>query len=210
MQQEQTTSKATIVMVSPELPAEHAGESVTSSAWIEILSDGSIVIVCLVFTILILRHISRKRRFNRHTHNQMKSKKILNKIRSFPYAGQRIRYLRTIDPFVFEELLLDAFKAKGYKVERNKRYTGDQGIDGVVWKKERKYLVQAKRYRGHINLKHVKDFITLVDEHECHGFFCHTGRTGKRPKRVISEHNNITFISGESLIQLIAETKSNA
>lgn len=183
--------------------------SALGNTWIEIISNGSIVIPWLVFIFLVLYYTCRKRRFNRHRHNRMKSKKILHKIRSFPFAGQRISYLRTIDPFVFEELLLDAFEAKGYKVVRNKRYTGDQGIDGVVWKGDRKYLIQAKRYRGHINLKHVRDFIRLVSEQKCHGFFCHTGRTGKQSRSIINEHKNITIISGESLIELMSEIKTN-
>ncbi|MEX6059375.1 restriction endonuclease [Enterobacter hormaechei] len=42
----------------------------------------------------------------------------------------KINYLRKIDPFVFEELLLEGFEAHGFRTIRNKRYTGDGGIDG--------------------------------------------------------------------------------
>jgi len=40
-----------------------------------------------------------------------------------------IAYLRKIDPYVFEELLLEALLSKGFKITRNKRYSGDGGID---------------------------------------------------------------------------------
>ncbi|WP_192840691.1 restriction endonuclease, partial [Enterobacter hormaechei] len=43
-----------------------------------------------------------------------------------------MNYLRKIDPFVFEELLLEGFEAHGFRTIRNKRYTGDGGIDGQV------------------------------------------------------------------------------
>lgn len=180
-----------------------------SETWIDFFSNGYMPIVCFLLIFLVLWYVSRKRVFDRHRHNRKKSKKILQKIRSFPFAGQRISYLRTIDPFVFEELLLDAFEAKGFTVKRNKRYTGDQGIDGVLWKEGRKYLIQAKRYKGHINLSHVKDFIALVDEYKCHGIFCHTGRTGKQSRQTVKELTNITILSGESLIDLISQDRQN-
>lgn len=174
--------------------------------WIDIISDDCIKIVWAILVTLLWFFIFRQRKFNRHRHNRMKSKKILQKIRSFPFTGQRITYLRMIDPFVFEELLLDAFKAKGFNVVRNKRYTGDEGIDGVVWKNGTKYLIQAKRYKGHINVKHVTEFIALVESHKCHGFFCHTGKTGPKSKQVVQNYGNITILSGQSLIDLISES----
>ncbi|MCT1525811.1 restriction endonuclease [Sphingobacterium lactis] len=119
-----------------------------------------------------------------HRYNRRKSLQILTKLQTFDHHGQRINYLRKINPFVFEELLLDALQSQGYSVRRNSKYTGDNGIDGIAWKDGRKILVQAKRYKGHINLKHLKEFSSLVKRNACYGFFCHTGRTGKHSKEV--------------------------
>ncbi|MGS6531656.1 restriction endonuclease, partial [Enterobacter hormaechei] len=44
--------------------------------------------------------------------------------------AQIINYLRKIDAFVFEELLLEGFEAHGFRTMRIKRYSGDGGIDG--------------------------------------------------------------------------------
>ncbi len=60
-------------------------------------------------------------------------------------------YLRGLNAFVFEEMILTALKKHGFKIIRNKRYTGDGGIDGRAYKNDQHYLIQAKRYRKHIN-----------------------------------------------------------
>ncbi len=41
---------------------------------------------------------------------------------------QKINYLRKIDPFVFEELLLEGFEAHGFRTIRNKRYTAMEAL----------------------------------------------------------------------------------
>lgn len=82
-----------------------------------------------------------------------------------PGFPQKIDYLRKIDPFVFEELLLEGFEAHGFRTIRNKRYTGDGGIDGQVIIGKYRYLIQAKRYRGHIALQHVQEFEKLLKRH---------------------------------------------
>ncbi|MCL4639332.1 MAG: restriction endonuclease [Olivibacter sp.] len=166
-------------------------------------------VIILLWLVLVWLLILRTRKKNKHQYNRLKSKEILEKIRSFPHDGQRIAYLRKIDPFVFEELLLDAFKSKGFKVERNKRYTGDHGIDGVVWIDGKKYLIQAKRYKRHINLKHIKVFAKLVEAHRCNGLFCHCGKTGKGSKEILKTASNIEIISGQKLTKLITEQRAS-
>ena len=52
------------------------------------------------------------------------------KIQTLPAFGYKIAYLRKIDPFTFEELLLEGFESHGFRTIRNKRHTGDGGIDG--------------------------------------------------------------------------------
>lgn len=99
---------------------------------------------------------------SKHQRTIRKGKKVFNKIQTFENDGAIFNYLRKIDPFVFEELLLWAFKFKGFKIKRNKRYTGDGGIDGQVFKDNIHYLIQAKRYSGYINKKHLEEFSNVV------------------------------------------------
>lgn len=135
-----------------------------------------------------------------------KAKEILIKLRNFEDENKEIRilsYLRKIDPFVFEEMLLTCFKERGLKIKRNKRYTGDGGIDGRIWIKRKMYFIQAKRYKSYINKKHVEDFINLCQKKKKKGLFIHTGKTGAKSKELFYQSNDIYVISGNLLISLI-------
>ncbi|MCW5590204.1 MAG: restriction endonuclease [Legionellales bacterium] len=115
-----------------------------------------------------------------------------------------IGILRNIDPFVFEEMLLLCFKERQFRVKRNKRHTGDGGIDGIVINSVgQTILIQAKRYRNAINPQHVREFCQLVEMQQAGGgFFIHTGRTGEKSKRFIANHT-VKIVSGNRLLNLI-------
>lgn len=159
----------------------------------------------ILLLVLILFVLYYTKSFNRHKYNQRISKNILLKINSFQYEGQKINYLRKINPFVFEELLLDAFLQKGYTIKRNKRYTNDGGIDGIVFKDDIKYLIQAKRYKSYVNNADLISFIELTKKHNCRGFFCHTGKTGKNGKTLYNQTDSVEIYSGSKLLLLINE-----
>lgn len=120
--------------------------------------------------------------------------------------GRTLGYLRRIDPFVFEELLLTAFERKGYRVKRNERYTGDGGVDGRVYRNGELYLIQAKRYKSYVSARHLENFLRLVEntKEAKGGYFIHTGRTGKETCRLY-RGSAIQIISGERLIDLILQ-----
>ena len=159
------------------------------------------LIISMLFIIIIF---SKKR--NKHQNNILSSKKILLKLNCFKFEGQKINYLKKINPFVFEELLLSAFEEKGYKIKRNKKYTGDGGFDGTIFDKQNnKYLIQAKRYSYYINPKHITEFGELLKKNKCKGFFIHTGKTGRKSFIEISKYHNIEIISGNKLIKLISK-----
>ena len=155
----------------------------------------------ILFVILLFFFLYKKK--NKHQRNIISSKKIISKINNFKHPGQKINYLRKTDPFVFEEILLTAFENNGYNIKRNKRYTGDNGIDGVVYnKKGETFLIQAKRYSNYINLQHVKDFNEILLKKGYKGFFIHSGKTGKKSKDEF-RGSNMVIISGNNLIKLI-------
>tara|TARA_R110000764_G_scaffold91830_3_gene175012 strand:- start:132 stop:659 length:528 start_codon:yes stop_codon:yes gene_type:complete len=162
------------------------------------------MIVALTFVFVLTLYIFSKKRFNRHKHNRKKAEQVIAKIQSFEHHGQQINYLRKIDPFVFEELLLNAFQKRGYKVIRNKRYTGDGGIDGIVYDIDgNKILIQAKRYRSYINPKHITDFQFLLKrKHARKGYFVHTGKTSSNTRNLF-QHTNVIIIGGSKLLKLI-------
>ncbi|EPG3837388.1 restriction endonuclease [Klebsiella pneumoniae] len=119
-------------------------------------TENLILWACSAIALLAVVFFRRSVRHRRHKRKQQSARRVLERIKTLPGFPQKIDYLRKIDPFVFEELLLEGFEAHGFRTIRNKRYTGDGGIDGQVIIGKYRYLIQAKRYRGHIALQHVR------------------------------------------------------
>lgn len=143
-----------------------------------------------------------------HLYRIRQSKKVLKKIKEIsltPKSGGRILlYLRKINPYVFEELVLTAIENSNVRVIRNKSYSGDGGIDGIFKINKGKILVQAKRYKSYINSKHVQEFSeTIKDKKFKCGVFVHTGKTGTNSKDIIKVEQNIVIISGDNLIKIL-------
>jgi len=168
------------------------------------------IVWLLVFTLV---NVIRVRKKTRHQAKYNAAKRIYRKIndiyqnhvspgRAMSNRMWILSYLRKIDPFVFEELILYSLKKKGFRIKRNRRYTGDGGIDGRAKYHGEKFLVQAKRYSDHINLQHVKEFIDVCHAEKKRGFFVHTGKTGEASKEIIRKNPQIILLSGEGLYDL--------
>lgn len=84
-----------------------------------------------------------------------------------------MRYLRKINPYVFEELLLLALERQGLTVVRNASYSGDGGTDGQVIIDDECWLIRAKRYSRAITPTHIRDFDQLLEQRTCCGFHSH-------------------------------------
>lgn len=147
--------------------------------------------------LLIGAKVSRHRRYQRQAH------RILARLPQLAGDGQRLNYLRKVNPYVFEELLLTAFERRGYRIKRNRRYSGDGGLDGQVWMGSQRYLIQAKRYARTITPAHVAAFGALVRRERCRGLFIHTGRTGLKSREAQNASPCIEFISGQRLLDLV-------
>lgn len=111
--------------------------------------------------------------------------------------------LRAMDPLAFEELLLEAFEQRGNPVIRNRRYTGDGGVDGEVIIDGVRFLIQAKRYRETIRPDHVRAFAVLCASRGRRGLFIHTGRTGGASRDALADTPGIEIISGRNLLALL-------
>lgn len=161
-----------------------------------------LLIVLFVIFIVGLRLLFKSKYNNKHSNNIIKAEEIRSKINTFIFEGQKIKYLRKIDPFVFEELLLNFFEKKGFIIKRNTRYTGDNGIDGIIYDTNKKpILIQAKRYSNYVNPLHIKSFENLVlTTKSPMGYFIHTGKTGKMTYK---SAKNIEIISGSKLLNLL-------
>ena len=114
-------------------------------------------------------------------------------------------FLRGRDPYVFEDLVLHAFRDAGARVRFSERKSGDGGIDGEIRSGGRRYAMQAKRYSGAIEPGHVRAFADVLRRRRrryAGGVFVHTGRT-KQGSRDALEGAPIAMVSGDRLIDLV-------
>ena len=143
----------------------------------------------------------------KHLYKIKKSKQVIFKIKKIAKSSngyaKAIMYLRKIDPYVFEELILTVVEQNNIKITRNTKYSGDGGLDGKFKLNNQVILIQAKRYKNYINLQHVTTFITLVNKKNHLGLFIHTGKTGKNTKNIVNGCKNVTILSGSKLIDFI-------
>lgn len=161
--------------------------------------------ILLSVTILLLSQQTKTRKRRLHERKVKTAWNILRKLNDLQQDNQQARilsYLKKIDPYVFEELILCAFEKKGYTIKRGERYSGDGGVDGKIYKNHQLYLIQAKRYKNYIKKQHVIDFIDIVQKNNAFGFFIHTGKTSSEIFKLVKD-SNISIISGHRLIDLI-------
>lgn len=170
------------------------------------------IAVATIFVMLasapVWRFLRKGARARRHQRFRSSAQRAFIRLTQVQSTGQQIAYLRLLNPFVFEELILDAFERAGHKVHRNRRYTGDDGIDGAVVIDGVLHLVQAKRYAKHIKLAHVQQFVLLVRRRRCRGLFCHTGKTGASVRALAKASPEIRILSGATLLGILLQQAS--
>ena len=157
------------------------------------------LLVMFFLTYLLTRALPLKK--TKHDKKIKTADYVIKKIGNFT-PPQKLGYLRKIDPYSFEELIMTCLERKGFPIKRNERYSNDGGIDGRFFVNGEMYLIQAKRYQKEIRYDHLEEFSNILSRQNCKGLFVHTGKTPKN----ISERNinmdNITIISGSRLLAL--------
>ena len=162
----------------------------------KLISEPLYLVVLSAFVLIVAWCWPKKQRWRVKA-----SYRALDKINAMSAPVKKYAYLRKVEPFVFEEMILSAFKSGGVKIKRNRRYTGDGGIDGKIVIDGRDILIQAKRYAKHINPKHVEAFSQLCQQQKTTGLFIHTGKTGAKSK--MNAGGRVTIISGHQLLKLL-------
>lgn len=165
-------------------------------------------VILLLFLLLAVVAAGFRRtpaaRVRRHRRYRQTAERVLTRLPQLASDGARLNYLRRINPYVFEELLLLALEEQGLKVIRNPSYSGDGGLDGQVFIAGERWLIQAKRYSRSISPQHVLDFGELLARENCCGFFIHTGRTGRKSRDGLQTYPQVRLISGQRLLNLLA------
>ncbi|ARD62976.1 TPA: restriction endonuclease [Citrobacter freundii] len=156
--------------------------------------------VVLAFLVLKPRTVSQRR----HRRYQKQAARALLRLPQLRDEAARMAWLRKMNPYVFEEMLLTALSRQGLRIQRNARYSGDNGADGQVWINGRRWLIQAKRYSATISAAHVSVFGLLTEREGCPGLFVHTGRTGEVSREAFRRYDGIILISGQRLLWLLS------
>lgn len=162
------------------------------------------LLLCLVVIPVALCLKTPDARERRHRRYRKTAERVRERLPQLSSDGARLSYLRKINPYVFEELLLLSFERQGLKVMRNPSYSGDGGLDGQVFIDGKRWLIQAKRYSRSISPQHVREFGELLTREDCCGFFIHTGRTGNKSYTCLQNLRRVQLISGERLLNLLA------
>ena len=174
------------------------------------MMNAPLIIAVVLASAVLIVGFSRRREKPRHRRNLKRAKRILGRFAGLT-DGEIVAYLRKIDPYVFEELVLEAFRRSGYRIWRNRRYSGDGGMDGRMEKGGIRYIVQCKRYSGDIHLEHVRQFVQLCRVRDTAGVFVHTGRTGSGIHRYLHENGDASVLiySGGRLASLLRNAASS-
>jgi restriction system protein len=135
----------------------------------------------------------------RHRRNVRQSRVLLRRLAGFEHEGAVLAYLRKVDPYLMEELVLSLLEERGVFVLRNRSYSGDGGLDGRLWWPGRGWhAVQCKRYSSAINPAHAREFQSLVRARFRGGVFVHTGRTGDQSQEALAPAG-LFILSGSGL-----------
>ncbi|PXW50409.1 restriction system protein [Grimontella sp. AG753] len=162
------------------------------------------VLLCGLLLLLVVCPLLFAKK-NRHTRKILSADRIIKVIESIDNPPQKLAYLRKVDPYAFEELILTLLQRKGFVIGRNKRYSGDGGLDGRFEHNRQLWLIQVKRYSHRIKQEHVREFASLLKENNCSGgIFVHTGTTPASVRDYVKTcvSPQIEIISGDRLLNL--------
>ncbi len=130
-------------------------------------------------------------------------------------ASDIISLVKAMDPYRFEDLILELLFAMGYGGDRSEaakatKKSGDGGIDGVI-NEDRlgldKIYLQAKRYENTVPIKEIRDFGGAMLAHNAHkGVFITTSDFPASAQEYIDRiDRTLILINGKQLAQLMIE-----
>jgi len=110
-----------------------------------------------------------------------------------------LSYLQKMGAYKFEEFMTEMFRRDGFKAKTTKK-SGDGGIDILLFRDGKKYLVQCKRYSD-------KNKVTAKDVRELNGVVNFEGATGAifvttsdyTANARAYERKNLILINGKAL-----------
>ena len=130
-------------------------------------------------------------------------------------VAELLTQLGKVDPFRFEQVVLDLLVAMGYGGSRKEAAAvtqkgSDEGIDGVI-NEDRLGLdviyVQAKRWKGNIGRQEIQGFVgALAGKKASKGIFITTSEFNSNAKEYAEGlHQKVILIGGRRLAELMIE-----
>jgi HJR/Mrr/RecB family endonuclease len=118
--------------------------------------------------------------------------------------AQKIKYLYSLSPQDFEDVIATAFRNLGYHVEQTP-YSNDGGKDAIAWKDNKKYLIECKRYANDHPIGRPllqKFFAAMVEEKAVRGFYVTTGTFASTAHEYAKE-TNMELINSTKLAKMM-------
>lgn len=111
-------------------------------------------------------------------------------------------YLRSMNPYKFEDLCCDLFSRMGYDTESTSA-SGDHGADGYFNKDGELHILQAKRVQGSVGEPVLRDLYGTMYANEAHGGIVITTGNVSRQAKLWAKDKPIRIIELHELMKLI-------
>lgn len=122
---------------------------------------------------------------------------------------QRIYDLSEVDKMdglEFEHFLVPLFENAGYKAEVTKG-SGDYGADLILRKRQKKYVVQAKRYSSSIGVSAVQEIVAAMAYYKAGGAMVITNSYFTPAAENLAKANKVRLIDRDELAYMIKKEK---
>jgi hypothetical protein len=111
-------------------------------------------------------------------------------------------FVQSVDPFEFERIVLGAYQRAGYHVMHTP-LTGDEGLDGVIFRGSEAIGIQIKRYRHRVGGPMMREFVgSLAIKDLRQGVFITTGGISK-DARAAAQRQSVSILTGTDLREFI-------
>ncbi len=126
-------------------------------------------------------------------------------------AQQDINSIRDLSWKRFEELVGESYRRQGYWVKENDGAGPDGGIDLVISKGGKRYLVQCKQYRVQkVGVKIVREMYGLVAAEQAAGGIVITSGTFTRDADRFADGKSLELVDCTQLAQLVAAVQNES
>lgn len=142
--------------------------------------------------LLLLGEISRVRRFKHRVSARMRL-----------HQSPALRELMAMDPYDFEDLVAEVYRAYGHRAEQVGQ-SGDHGIDVEVRTRDgKRWVVQCKRYRDSVGEHYVRELYGVMTAEKADKAVLVTTAEITPPAEMWARGKPIELVDGRALMKLI-------